>query len=1630
MGLFEEFTGKSTNNLKMGKGFLKNICCFNNKQYVKKNNEDDLEVYINFITKIIFNLLLVFIFSFCIFLCIFGFNETEENLWISTYESIKSSNQIFSTVFIDYERTNPFNYFQKEFENFVLFFTYFNMNKINFESLFLFLCIFSFILVLINYLLSNKNKEVVNFMNIFYIIFVDVFFSSIFFNLNNGKEGLVFFIRLIYFFILNTIIFIIYNLDTTVKEIFWIFLYKLTLLLIFIFTCSNNINSNKFLFEIGYFILVFIFLSIYISVRMDFRVRSTEFYLIQKNQNEYYQKLINLINKSFLCLNVTLFKITYNEAFLNFLKLIGLDENDINENINYSRNSEQRSFQKKSNVTPRFESNNYNQTNFGGIYQSNKNAIDDLYNENVLLRSNTKGLINKENNSNSNFNVELKENISNISQNNIPNNSSYEDRNVENDNNNIKINNEEAAKNNKNFNMKEKDKFQLNDLSIKNNKFKLSINDKILDDNNNNLTETQKNMHTTGDHFLNKNESESKNLFQSNISKIIREQEISGNLPAISEKKEFYNYSGGSFISKGDNIFNFNNIASNNKQRALDSINNNFDFTKNINSPCNFNQNINNNPGTSSTNDKLNKESKNFKKSKRKSKIQKRIDRKMKRKRNRNLQNNEDIFIQKLDFLLDEVFSCFIKEENDFFLDKGMKSDYAGKKDLNCSTREKVLLSDTIRDIFYSKNNISINSDFLGKGVYTNLPIVKSKIVIELYYRRVQTYEGEIIEFFINDISEVREKETSKVKSVFKNIVIPNMMHEIKLGFSLIGFIIKNVLSKKNKNYEIPNNSTEKINIDKDTKSIRINPLGFEKSEKENSLAKFSLENCEILEGKSIDEKENEYKLSSFNDSAKIQLKNKNNNSNNNFKKKLEAKNSIKILNNVQISSLHNECLKYTLTLNEYFLSIANDFPNYTFNYNLSNSTYDFDFNPEFDNFDLYETMYFVFDFLKTLLILKGLKDSVRPIIELDPNLPQFFCSDEKRLKEILLNLINNSLKYTKKGYIKISAEINIDKEMKEISSINYVKFTIEDSGIGIQEEKLNEILKIFGNTNSLGNIENNSNIKIDSNLLNYNKDFPQFPKNDEKDLQKAKKNTDKKTLIMETSGYGLSFTKQILDKIGKGINCFSTPNEKTIFSFVLDNKILEISNKKYDFMNNRSNDVNFLLSKNKKSPIEALNGLNTIMKLRRPSDTMRTKSFRLQINEPDKNGRISFSNPPKSDDCITKNNKITQRNILFEENDIVNNFFELKEEEIDKRISLKKTFNKLKTKEENNLNENDDDNDINLISKKKRETKYKELIGKKQIINEISSSDEDSFAKKYQQSYNIRFIKKDKEDIKKINEDIENTILQSPREIEKNFQKIGENYFYEDLIPNNDSKYEPFSTVSIEHLLVNKKKVLNEFSNNLNILKKIIFPLIKVIKNQDKKIILIIENERENKIIIKFKIKKIFMKTYPNEKLKVIFIDDSILALLILYMENLILKNKKVISIIFSQDSCIKNNTFIDCFVFYQIFKLNLIKNNMYNFDNFKIGIFSDELTHTKLNNDYKINNTINNQFFNDLQILKINHYGNVNENLKNGQDEDNEFFSPLEDSDTENVIQKYDIDYTKFKKFNNKDLFKFLVY
>ncbi len=75
-------------------------------------------------------------------------------------------------------------------------------------------------------------------------------------------------------------------------------------------------------------------------------------------------------------------------------------------------------------------------------------------------------------------------------------------------------------------------------------------------------------------------------------------------------------------------------------------------------------------------------------------------------------------------------------------------------------------------------------------------------------------------------------------------------------------------------------------------------------------------------------------------------------------------------------------------------------------------------------------------------------------------NLPIGVIVDEKRLRQILLNLLDNAIKFTERGSVTFKIEVMTSNSLP--LNINKIRFTIQDTGIGIPPEKLEKIFIPF----------------------------------------------------------------------------------------------------------------------------------------------------------------------------------------------------------------------------------------------------------------------------------------------------------------------------------------------------------------------------------------------------------------------------------------------------------------------------------------------------------------------------------------------------------------------------------------
>lgn len=139
----------------------------------------------------------------------------------------------------------------------------------------------------------------------------------------------------------------------------------------------------------------------------------------------------------------------------------------------------------------------------------------------------------------------------------------------------------------------------------------------------------------------------------------------------------------------------------------------------------------------------------------------------------------------------------------------------------------------------------------------------------------------------------------------------------------------------------------------------------------------------------------------------------------------------------------------------------------------------------------------------------KGNKD-LSIVVDCDPDIPNCLYGDEVRLRQIILNLLTNAIKYTQKGgfFFRITCR-------KEEYGINLI-FSVKDTGIGIKKEHLAEIFAAYG--------------RVDA----------------------------EKNYTVEGTGLGLPLTKKLIKLMNGTIQVKSTYGKGTEFKVVIPQKVVE----------------------------------------------------------------------------------------------------------------------------------------------------------------------------------------------------------------------------------------------------------------------------------------------------------------------------------------------------------------------------------------------------------------------------------------------------------------------------------------
>jgi PAS domain S-box-containing protein len=152
-------------------------------------------------------------------------------------------------------------------------------------------------------------------------------------------------------------------------------------------------------------------------------------------------------------------------------------------------------------------------------------------------------------------------------------------------------------------------------------------------------------------------------------------------------------------------------------------------------------------------------------------------------------------------------------------------------------------------------------------------------------------------------------------------------------------------------------------------------------------------------------------------------------------------------------------------------------------------------------DFDLYALITNITKMLGQRATDKGIK----LYFEYDDQVPRIVRQDQVRINQIVVNLLNNAIKFTDKGFVELSVTYAGLKDNK-----HNIRFSVRDSGIGIEEDNLQLIFESFSQAGS---------------------------------------DTTRK---FGGTGLGLSITKRLLNVMGSDIEVDSKLGEGSVFAFTM----------------------------------------------------------------------------------------------------------------------------------------------------------------------------------------------------------------------------------------------------------------------------------------------------------------------------------------------------------------------------------------------------------------------------------------------------------------------------------------------
>jgi signal transduction histidine kinase len=108
-------------------------------------------------------------------------------------------------------------------------------------------------------------------------------------------------------------------------------------------------------------------------------------------------------------------------------------------------------------------------------------------------------------------------------------------------------------------------------------------------------------------------------------------------------------------------------------------------------------------------------------------------------------------------------------------------------------------------------------------------------------------------------------------------------------------------------------------------------------------------------------------------------------------------------------------------------------------------------------------------DDLEDMFALKAEQKGLQLMFDRDAEVPHYICTDEVKLRQVLINLLNNAIKFTSEGGVSVQVKGGRRKVHKnspdQLPDRYSLHFEVQDTGAGIAAEEIHQLFEAFVQT-------------------------------------------------------------------------------------------------------------------------------------------------------------------------------------------------------------------------------------------------------------------------------------------------------------------------------------------------------------------------------------------------------------------------------------------------------------------------------------------------------------------------------------------------------------------------------------